>query len=91
MKYNYKIILDSCGEIPAEFENDERFARVALSIEVGDYRIIDDETFDQKKFLQKVFRSLKKAGYSRMLFLIEEQKHRSDQSRQVRHKSDQIL
>ena len=54
MNYKYKIILDSCGEIPPEFQNDSRFATVSLTIEVGDYRIVDDETFDQKEFLKKV-------------------------------------
>ncbi len=51
---SYKIILDSCGELPAELQGDDRFERVPLSLEVGDYRIMDDESFDQKEFLQKV-------------------------------------
>lgn len=54
MKYNYKIILDSCGELPEEFINDERFEIVPLGLEVGEYKIQDDETFNQKEFLQKV-------------------------------------
>lgn len=54
MKYNYKIILDSCGELPEEFLKDERFEIVPLGLEVGEYKIQDDETFNQKEFLQKV-------------------------------------
>lgn len=54
MKYNYKIILDSCGELPEEFINDERFEIVPLGLEVGEYKIQDDENFNQKEFLQKV-------------------------------------
>lgn len=50
----YKIILDSCGEIPQEYRNDERFASVPLGLEVGDYCILDDENFNQAEFLQKV-------------------------------------
>lgn len=51
---SYKIILDSCGELPEKFLHDARFERVPLGLEVGDYRILDDETFDQKEFLKQV-------------------------------------
>ncbi|MCM1104318.1 MAG: DegV family protein [Clostridium sp.] len=51
---SYKIILDSCGELPKELQNDPRFERVPLGLEVGDYCIMDDEAFDQKLFLEKV-------------------------------------
>lgn len=51
---SYKIILDSCGELPEEYQNDGRFERVPLRLEVGDYQILDDENFNQKEFLQKV-------------------------------------
>lgn len=50
----YKIILDSCGEIPQEYRDDERFASVPLGLEVGDYCILDDEDFNQAEFLRKV-------------------------------------
>lgn len=51
---SYKIILDSCGELAEEMKNDPRFERVALTLTVGDYEIMDDDNFDQKTFLQKV-------------------------------------
>lgn len=51
---SYKIILDSCGELPEALKNDKRFERVPLRLEVGDYQILDDDGFDQKEFLQKV-------------------------------------
>lgn len=51
---SYKIVVDSCCELPEEFKNDERFERVPLSLEVGDYQVLDDETFNQAEFLQKV-------------------------------------
>lgn len=51
---SYKIVLDSCGELPEELKKDERFERVPLTIQVGDETIIDDDTFNQKEFLKKV-------------------------------------
>ncbi|MDD2972535.1 MAG: DegV family protein [Lachnospiraceae bacterium] len=51
---SYKIILDSCGELPEAYKNDEHFQNVPLGLEVGDYQILDDENFNQKEFLQKV-------------------------------------
>lgn len=50
----YKIIVDSCCELPDEYKNDPRFERVPLTLELGEYRIQDDETFDQKDFLDRV-------------------------------------
>lgn len=51
---SYKIVVDSCCELPEEFKNDPRFERVPLGLEVGDYRIMDDENFNQAEFIQKV-------------------------------------
>lgn len=51
---SYKIVVDSCCELPAELMEDSRFERVPLGIEVGEYRIWDDENFNQAEFLQKV-------------------------------------
>lgn len=51
---SYKIILDSCGELPEELLQDRRFERVPLGLEVGDYQIMDDEKFNQAEFLKKV-------------------------------------
>lgn len=51
---SYKIVVDSCCELPEEFANDPRFERVPLGLEVGDYQILDDENFNQAEFLQKV-------------------------------------
>lgn len=50
----YKIVMDSCGEIPEKYAGDERFESVPLGLEVGDYCILDDEDFDQAEFLRKV-------------------------------------
>ncbi len=51
---SYKIVLDSCGELPESLLKDDRFERVPLGLEVGEYRILDDENFDQAVFLKKV-------------------------------------
>lgn len=52
---NYKIVVDSCCELPEKYKKDSRFARVPLLLEVGeDYRIPDDDNFNQAEFLQKV-------------------------------------
>lgn len=54
----YKIVVDSCCELPKKWKNDARFESVPLKLEVGDeYHIEDDETFNQKEFLQKVAES----------------------------------
>lgn len=51
---SYKIIVDSCCELPDAYKNDPRFERVPLTLTVGDYQILDDEHFDQREFLDKV-------------------------------------
>lgn len=50
----YKIVVDSCCELPEKYKKDERFQIIPLGIEVGDYAILDDESFNQKEFLEKV-------------------------------------
>lgn len=51
---SYKIVVDSCCELPEELLNDSRFERVPLGLEVGEYQILDDENFNQAEFLQKI-------------------------------------
>ncbi len=51
---SYKIVVDSCCELPENYKNDDRFQIVPLGLEVGDYVISDDENFNQKEFLKKV-------------------------------------
>lgn len=50
----YKIVVDSCCELPDNYKKDSRFEIVPLGLEVGDYIVQDDENFNQKEFLQKV-------------------------------------
>lgn len=51
---SYKIIVDSCGELTEEMKQSGNFETAALSIDIDDYHIVDDDTFDQKTFLAKV-------------------------------------
>ncbi|MDD6812225.1 MAG: DegV family protein [Lachnospiraceae bacterium] len=51
---SYKIVVDSCCELPEQYKKDERFQFVPLGLEVGDYQIMDDENFNQSEFLAKV-------------------------------------
>lgn len=51
---SYKIIVDSCGELTREMKASGQYATASLSIDVDDYHIVDDETFDQRLFLEKV-------------------------------------
>lgn len=51
---SYKIVIDSCGELLEEWKQDDRIESVPLTLMVGGECIIDDETFNQKEFLQKV-------------------------------------
>ncbi|MCR5143689.1 MAG: DegV family protein [Lachnospiraceae bacterium] len=50
----YKIIIDSCGEIPEIFKKTGKFINVPLTLEVDGVEIVDDETFDQADFLKRV-------------------------------------
>lgn len=50
----YKIVVDSCGELPEELKQDGHFSTVSLELEVDGYRIVDDDTFDQLDFLRRV-------------------------------------
>lgn len=50
----YKIVIDSCGELTDALKNDPHYENVALELDVDDYHILDDASFDQQEFLQKV-------------------------------------
>ena len=54
----YKIVIDSCGELPEDLKQDEHFETVPLELEVDGYRIKDDATFNQLDFLRRVKESL---------------------------------
>ncbi len=51
---SYKIILDSCGELTDEMQKIGNYINVPLTLQVGETKVIDDETFNQKDFLELV-------------------------------------
>ncbi|MBQ6888304.1 MAG: DegV family protein [Lachnospiraceae bacterium] len=54
---SYKIVVDSCCELPEEFKNDDRFEIVPLELYIGDYQVWDDENFNQEDFLKRIAES----------------------------------
>jgi len=54
---SYKIIVDSCGELTQEMKDSNIFRTVSLSIELNGEHIVDDETFNQAEFLEKLEKS----------------------------------
>lgn len=51
---SYKIVVDSCGDLPEKLKKDFHFESVPLEIFVDDFHILDDDTFDQADFLKKM-------------------------------------
>lgn len=51
---SYKIICDSCTDLPKNLREDSHFHLIPLSIHIDNYTVVDDETFDQKDFLARV-------------------------------------
>ena len=50
----YKIIGDSCLDLPEEMKRDSRFQMIPLTLQLGSLHVLDDASFDQKAFLEKV-------------------------------------
>src|SRR5574344_868482 len=53
----YKIVGDSCCDYTELEINSEQFINIPLSIQVDEHNIIDDYSFDQEDFLNKVAKS----------------------------------
>lgn len=51
---NYKIVIDSCGELLEKWKDSTCIESAPLTLTVGGEDIVDDETFDQASFLRKV-------------------------------------
>ena len=51
---NYKIIVDSCGELTYKMKESGIYETASLSMQVEGDTIVDDETFDQADFLRRV-------------------------------------
>ncbi|MBC5687559.1 DegV family protein [Mediterraneibacter sp. NSJ-55] len=53
----YKIIVDSCGELTEEMKKSGVYETASLSMQVGGANIVDDESFNQADFLRRVAQS----------------------------------
>lgn len=51
---SYLILCDSCTDFTDEMKQDSHFAHIPLTIHIGDYDIVDDDTFDQQDFLKRI-------------------------------------
>ncbi|MDD5934641.1 MAG: DegV family protein [Clostridiales bacterium] len=54
---SYRIIGDSCTDLPMELKHDENIRLVPLLIQIDDEIIVDDDSFDQIDFLRKMAES----------------------------------
>lgn len=54
---NYKVIVDSCGELTEEMKKSGAFETASLSLEVDGHHIVDDDSFDQADFLKRMSES----------------------------------
>lgn len=50
----YKIVVDSCCDLTADMKKWADFEVVPLTLEVNDYRIFDDENFNQDDFIARM-------------------------------------
>ncbi len=50
----YKIVVDSCCDLTDELKSWNNLTVVPLTLEIGDYRIFDDENFDQDDFIARM-------------------------------------
>jgi DegV family protein with EDD domain len=51
---SFKIVVDSCCDLPAEYRKDPRFEVIPLILQIDEHIIVDDDTFDQADYLAKV-------------------------------------
>lgn len=51
---SYKIVVDSCCDLPVEYRKSPKFEVVPLILEIDGNVIVDDDTFDQADYLAKV-------------------------------------
>ena len=54
---SYKIVVDSCCDLPEYLEKDEHIVKIPLTIHLEGVDIVDDETFDQKACIDAIAKS----------------------------------
>lgn len=51
---SFCILCDSCTDFTAELRSDPHYKLIPLTLHIGDYDIVDDDTFNQADFLRRV-------------------------------------
>ena len=51
---SYKIVVDSCGEFTKEMKTNSHFHHVPLTLHIEEEEILDDASFNQKEFIEKM-------------------------------------
>lgn len=51
---SHLILCDSCTDFTPQLRLDEHYKTIPLTLHIGDYDMVDDDTFHQKDFLQRV-------------------------------------
>ncbi|MCL2254196.1 MAG: DegV family protein [Lachnospiraceae bacterium] len=49
---SFKLVVDSCCELPEKYKDDPRIEVIPFSMEVGERLVVDDDTFIQRDFLK---------------------------------------
>jgi DegV family protein with EDD domain len=57
MVMSYKIVCDSCTDLPDSLKSDKNIIHIPLTLQVGKDFIKDDDSFDQKDFIKKMAES----------------------------------
>ena len=53
----YRLIGDSCTDLDENLKRDDNVCIVPLTLEIGDYQVIDDNKFNQKDFIKRMAES----------------------------------
>ena len=53
----YRLIGDSCTDLDENLKRDDNVRIVPLTLEIGDYQVIDDNKFNQKDFIKRMAES----------------------------------
>lgn len=51
---SFRVVVDSCGELTKEMKESGNFVTASLTMQVDEKIFVDDETFDQKVFLETI-------------------------------------
>lgn len=51
---SYRVVMDSCGDLTEGMKKSGNFVTASLILQVDEYTIVDDESFDQADFLAKI-------------------------------------